>query len=160
MDNCLTNLKEFIAILDENDIHDVYICPETMGKHGQIGTWEEVGAMCELDPRIIPCLDFGHINAFTLGSLCETAKYHEILNHFVNKLQKKEIHIHFSRIEFTAKGEKKHLTLEDESEFGPDYTQMIDAIKKYDANFIVISESNGSQSKDSNKMYKYFKKTV
>lgn len=156
--NCIKNLKEFVKIMDENGINDVYICPETMGKHGQIGTWQEVARMCELDERIIPCLDFGHINAFTIGGLNCEESYDEILDYFINKLGKKEIHIHFSRIEFTSKGEKKHLTLDDESEFGPDYKQMINVLKKYNANIRIISESNGTQSIDSNKMQEYYKK--
>ena len=158
VENTIKNLKQFVSLMDEQGIHDCYICPETMGKHGQIGTWQEVARMCELDDRIIPCLDFGHINAFTLGGLDSVEKYHEILDVFINKLQKKEIHVHFSRIEFTQKGEKKHLVLSDESDFGPDYTQMLDAMKNYDANFRIISESNGAQTIDSKKMKEYYKK--
>ena len=158
VENCLKNLKEFIKILDEKEIHDCYICPETMGKHGQIGTWQEVAQMCELDDRIIPCIDFGHINAFTLGSLDGEEKYDEIFDKFVNQLGKKEIHIHFSRIEFTSKGEKRHLTLDEESEFGPDFKQMINSAQKFDANIRIISESNGTQTLDSNKMKEYYKK--
>lgn len=155
---CIKNLKDFIKILDENNIDDIYICPETMGKHGQIGTWQEVKEMCALDKRIIPCLDFGHINAFTLGELNTEEKYHEILKAFIEDLGKNEIHIHFSKIEFTPKGEKKHLTFSDKENFGPDYKQMLDALKKYDVNFRVISESNGTQCIDSNIMKEYLKK--
>lgn len=156
--NIINNLKEFVKILDENNIKDVYICPETMGKHGQLGTVEEVAEMCALDERIIPCIDFGHINAFTLGSLDSVEKYDKIFDLFINKLNKKEIHIHFSRIEFTAKGEKKHLMLDDESEFGPDFKQMLESLKKFDAEVRIISESAGSQTRDSAILFKYFKK--
>jgi len=158
LSNTLKNLKNFVALMDERNIHDVYICPETMGKHGQVGTWEEVAKMCEIDERIIPCLDFGHINAFTLGGLDSLSAIEEIIKKFVVELKKKEIHIHFSRIEYTSKGEKKHLILDDPSDFGPDYKMMIDILKKYDANYRVISESQGTQSRDSYKMLEYYKK--
>ena len=158
LSNTLKNLKKFVALMDERNIHDVYICPETMGKHGQVGTWEEVAKMCEIDERIIPCLDFGHINAFTLGGLDSLSAIEEIIKKFVVELKKKEIHIHFSRIEYTSKGEKKHLILDDPSDFGPDYKMMIDILKKYDANYRVISESQGTQSRDSYKMLEYYKK--
>lgn len=157
-ENIIKNLTEFMKILDENKIHDVYICPETMGKHGQLGTVEEVAEMCAIDERIIPCLDFGHINAFTLGGLDSVEKYNEIFDLFINKLNKKEIHIHFSRIEYTNKGEKKHLKLNDESEFGPDYKQMLESIKNFDAEIRVVSESAGSQTTDSVILHKFFKK--
>lgn len=158
LENTLNNLIRFVKLMDQKGIKDVYICPETMGKHGQVGTWEEVAKMCEIDERIIPCIDFGHINAFTLGELNTIDKFDEILRKFIVELGKKEIHIHFSRIEFTAKGEKKHLTLDEESEFGPDYKLMIDALRPYDANFRVVSESQGTQSRDANKMLNYYKK--
>lgn len=159
LENCKNALKGFIKLLDENNINDIFICPETMGKHGQLGTPEEVYEMCKIDERIIPTLDFGHINAFGQGCLNSVEQYEKILDMFINKLGKKEIHIHFSRIEYTSKGEKKHLTLSDESEFGPDYTQFLMALKKFDfATIRVISESNGSQSKDSALLKEYYKK--
>jgi len=159
LENCLKALKQFVLLLDENNIHDVFICPETMGKHGQLGTVQEVAAMCSLDERIIPTIDFGHINAFNLGALDSVEKYNEIFDEFVKKLNKKEIHIHFSRIEYTQKGEKKHLTLNEESEFGPNYTQFLESLKNYDGiNVRVISESNGTQSKDAAFLKEYYKK--
>lgn len=158
LDNCLKALSNFVKIMDENKIYDMFICPETMGKHGQLGTVEEVYKMCEIDKRIIPCLDFGHINAFTLGELDRKEKYDAIFDLFINKLEKKEIHIHFSRIEFTQKGEKKHLNLEDEVEYGPDYTQMLESLARFDANVRVISESSGKQTRDSVILKEYFKK--
>lgn len=158
LQNCIKNLANFVKLLDENNITDIYICPETMGKHGQIGTYEEVAQMCEIDYRIIPTLDFGHINAFTLGGLTTVEDYDKIFDLYINKLGKTEIQIHFSRIEFTPKGEKRHLIFGDESEFGPDYKQMLESIKKYDANFRIICESAGTQTKDSVTMKEYFKK--
>lgn len=158
MENCINNLKWFVQLLDENEINDCFICPETMGKHGQIGTWQEVAQMCALDNRIIPCLDFGHINAFTLGALTKEECFDEIFNKFINDLDKKEIHIHFSRIEYTPKGEKRHLTFDDESDFGPDFKEMLKSAKKFNANLRVICESSGTQSIDSQKMLEYYKK--
>lgn len=156
--NCKNNIKAFVDELDQLNIQGCYICPETMGKHGQIGTWQEIAEICALDDRIIPCLDFGHINAYTLGELNTKDKYREILNKFVNELHKHEIHIHFSRIEYTSKGEKKHLTLDDESDYGPDFHDLLDVIDEFNANFRIISESNGTQTIDANKMKEYYKK--
>lgn len=159
LENALKALKGFLELLDNSGIEGIYICPETMGKHGQLGTVEEVAKMCMLDERIIPTIDFGHINAFNLGELNSTEKYNEILDLFINKLNKKEIHIHFSRIEFTPKGEKKHLTLSDTSAFGPNYEDFLPALKNYkDANIRIISESSGTQSTDSALLKEYYKK--
>lgn len=157
VNNVLENLKVFLSALDEEKIDGVYICPETMGKHGQIGTPDEVAEMCKLDRRIIPTLDFGHINAFYGGSLKTKQDFIDIIKKFTD-IGKTEIHIHFSKIEYGAKGEIKHLTFDDEK-FGPDYKLMIDALKEFpDVNFRVVCESSGTQSKDSKIMQEYFKK--
>lgn len=156
--NTINGVKMFLEEMDKLGIEDIYICPETMGKHGQLGTPEEVAEICKLDDRIIPTIDFGHINAYTLGELKTKEHFENILDLFINKLNKNEIHIHFSRIEFTNKGEKKHLNFSSDSEFGPDYKLFIEALSKYkDKNIRVISESAGEQTKDSKIMLQYYK---
>jgi len=47
----------------------ISICPETMGKINQLGTVEEVAELCGIDERLIPTIDFGHVNARGLGGL-------------------------------------------------------------------------------------------
>ena len=66
--NTYNNIKNLIKVLDEYGFEDYYLCPETMGKHGQIGTVEEIAKICALDDRIIPTIDFGHVNSFNGGS--------------------------------------------------------------------------------------------
>ena len=39
-----------------------------MGKVNQLGTLDEVLALCEVDKRITPCIDFGHLYARSLGT--------------------------------------------------------------------------------------------
>ena len=51
-----------------------------MGKINQLGTLEEVLAMCQVDKRMIPCVDFGHLNARTLGNVNDTAAFEAVLN--------------------------------------------------------------------------------
>ena len=51
-----------------------------MGKIGQLGTLEEVLALCGVDRRITPCIDFGHLNARTLGGIRSKADYAAILD--------------------------------------------------------------------------------
>ncbi len=38
-----------------------------MGKINQLGTLDEVLALCEVDKRITPCIDFGHLYARSCG---------------------------------------------------------------------------------------------
>ncbi len=158
--NTLNNFKEFLQrIKDVEEVSGVFLCPETMGKHGQIGTVEEIAKLCELADIVIPTLDFGHINSFNGGSLKTEQSFHEILDVFIKSQNKKEIHVHFSKIEYGAKGEIKHLCFNsDFKNFGPDYKIFVDSLKKYDVNIRVVCESAGMQDTDAKIMLDYFKK--
>lgn len=158
-DLVMKRTKELVKLLDEYGFDDVYICPETMGKHGQVGTVEEIAQMCAIDKRIIPTLDFGHINAFTLGGLKTEDDFENVfrtLEKYIGERYKK-VHIHFSKIEYGAKGELRHLKFdEDEKNYGPNFELLAKVLKKLDIDATVICESRGSQTKDSVKMKEIF----
>ena len=154
----MKRLKELIVLLDENGFDDMYICPETMGKHGQVGTVEEVAQMCALDRRIIPTLDFGHINAFGLGCLKTEADFESVfmtLKKYMGERYKK-VHIHFSKVMYGDKGELKHLNFDEDETYGPDFSLLAKVLKKFDIEATVICESAGAQTKDSVKMKQIF----
>ena len=65
----IDTMKIALRELDDNGLGNIHICPETMGKINQLGTLDEVLSLCELDERLLPCIDFGHLNARTLGGL-------------------------------------------------------------------------------------------
>lgn len=159
-ENVMRRMRELVKLLDEYDIHDMYICPETMGKHGQIGTVEEVAKMCSLDERIIPTLDFGHINAYTLGGLKTEEDFENVfrtLEKYMGERYKK-VHIHFSKIEYGAKGELRHLTFDEDNTFGPDFNLLAKVLKRLDIEGTVICESRGTQTIDAMKMKEIFSK--
>lgn len=144
--------------LDENGLSDIIICPETMGKINQLGTLSEVIELCGVDERFLPCVDFGHLNARTLGGIKTKDDYAAILDEIENKLgheRLKNFHVHFSKIMYTAGGEKAHLTFEDE-EYGPDYKPLMELFAERDLTPTVICESAGTQAEDVSVMKKYF----
>ena len=106
-------LEQAIAAADqENLLQNCALCPEVMGKINQLGNLDEVLALCRLDDRLIPCVDFGHLNARTHGGLRSAGNYLEACKVIQNELgldRLRSMHVHFSRIEFTAGGEKQHL---------------------------------------------------
>ncbi len=130
---------------------DIHFCPETMGKINQLGNLEEVLTLCELDDSFIPCIDFGHLNARTLGQVNSKDAFEYILNSIENRLGSdrfKAFHSHFSKIEYTQKGgELRHLTFED-ALFGPDYEPLMELIAKKNLSPTFICESAGTQSLD------------
>ena len=152
------NLLAIISRLKINNLipSGTYLCPETMGKHGQLGTPEEVAELCTLDPCLIPTIDFGHVNAFTLGGLKTVADFENVLKVFGSKVQNGNLHIHFSKIEYTGAGEKQHLNFCDEGE--PDYRLMLKAIKNLGLFGRILSESAGEQLADSEEMKNYYEK--
>ena len=139
-----------LKALDENGLGHINICPETMGKINQLGTLEEVISLCELDERLIPCIDFGHLNARTLGEVNSKEAFLFVINEIGNRLgqyRKKHFHSHFSKIEYTKGGEKKHLTFED-TLYGPEPLPLMELICELGLEPIIICESDGTQSED------------
>ena len=146
----LHSLKKTIDILDEMRYTDVIISPETMGKQNQLGTLDEIMELCKIDERLIPTVDFGHINALGVGSLKCSDDYRKILDSIKNSLGEfrlKNMHCHFSRIEFTKAGEKKHWTLADK-QYGPDFEPLAELLVEYDINATIICESRGTMAED------------
>ncbi|MEG1582252.1 MAG: TIM barrel protein, partial [Clostridia bacterium] len=130
-------------IYDEG-LQQFYICPETMGKHGQVGTVDEVIEMCKIDKIFMPTLDFGHINAYTGGSLKTKEDYLKIFNKLIDELgdeRGRNVHIHFSKIEYGDKGELKHLTFDSDSKYGPEFKPLAEAMKELNINAVIVCES-------------------
>ena len=129
---------------------DIALCPETMGKINQLGTVEEVVELCKISENFVPCIDFGHVNAREVGSLNEYKDFERIVNVMENELgaeRAKKFHVHFTRIEYTTGGEKKHIPYDDES-FGPCFDPFAELIVKKDLSPVIICESPGMQAKD------------
>ena len=144
--------------LDNEGLGHIHICPETMGKINQLGDLNEVMALCEIDERLIPCIDFGHLNARTLGKVNSAEAFEAVIYEIGNRLgeyRMKHFHSHFSKIEYTAGGEKKHLTFED-SIYGPEFEPLMELLVKYGCEPTIICESDGTQSEDALAMKKYY----
>ena len=138
----------------------LFICPETMGKSMQLGTVKEVVEMCKMDKCLIPTFDFGHINCFTQGSLKGIEDYKSILDYTLAELgeyKTKNLHIHFSKIEYGEKGEIKHLTLEDKV-FGPEFEPLAKVIKAMNLEPSIISESKEIMMEDAIKLKNIYEK--
>ncbi len=150
----IERLKILADKIYEQGYSDMIICPETMGKSAQIGTVSEVVEFCKIAPFYYPCVDFGHVNSLYQGSLKTTQDFLAILDELelglgFDKLN--QMHVHFSKIMYSLKGEVKHLTFED-GEFGPSPEHFIEAIKMKKIEPYIISESAGTQDVDAKTM--------
>ena len=124
---------------------------ETMGKINQLGTLEEVIDLCKVSPMFHPVVDFGHLNARHIGGYfpdCDS--YRAVFDKIGSALGDEyayNLHCHFSKIEYTNAGEKKHLTFED-TVFGPDFEPLAEAIVREGVCPRIICESAGTMAED------------
>lgn len=153
--NNLIRLKD--RVIEEGLSDDILLCPETMGKQGQIGTVDEVIMFCGLADFYYPCFDFGHINAREQGILKTKADYNVIFQKMLDRLpleKVKNMHIHFSKIEYGKMGEIRHLTFED-TKFGPEFEPLAESLWENGLEPHITCESAGTQAEDA----VYMKKT-
>ncbi len=146
----LDRIKILRDLIYENGLEDMLFCPETMGKIAQIGTIEEIAEFCKVDKCFIPTIDFGHVNAREQGSLKTVSDYKTRLEYLIGELgteKMKHFHVHFSKIQYSAKGEIRHLTFAD-TEYGPSFEPLAEALKELDLEPVVICESAGTQAED------------
>lgn len=124
---------------------------ETMGKVNQLGTLDEVLEQCRVAPIYTPVVDFGHLNARACGgAFPDRDSYRRVFDRIATVLgdaHAKHLHCHFSKIEYTKAGEKRHLTFADEM-FGPDFEPLAEAIVLEGVCPRVICESAGTQAED------------
>jgi deoxyribonuclease IV len=131
---------EVVEILKkENNL--IWIRPETTGKATQWGSIEEIIRLSKEVEQVLPCIDFSHIYARSIGKINSLKDFREILKLVETGLGRKALdnmHIHLSGIHHGEKGERHHLTLK-ESEFN--YLAVLKALKEFDCKGVVISES-------------------
>ena len=154
----LDTMKKSLDALDSEGLSDIHICPETMGKVNQLGTLDEVMALCSIDERLIPCIDFGHLNARDQGILKAYEDFENIFKTIKNKLGEdrlRSFHSHFSKIEYSKGGEVRHLTFTDEV-YGPNFEPVMELCHKYSASPTFICESAGTQAEDAKAMKDYY----
>lgn len=94
-------------------IDNSLICIENLGKISQVGDITDIIRLCNLTDNFIPCIDFGHLHGRTLGKFLNTKEEFEyVFNQLYAGLPAWKVnymHIHFSKLEYTDKGEKRHV---------------------------------------------------
>ena len=156
-------MDELLKIIELKNLSSLILCPETMGKYSQIGTVEEICALCTLHPMLIPCLDFGHINSYMQGKLKTKDDFKRIIDIVFSVLGEQKapyIHIHFSKIKYGPAGEIHHLNFTDEEGYvyGPDFEPLAEVLYEYKMSPVIICESTDNMAEDSMKMKEIYEK--
>ena len=137
-------------VADEMGDTPIHIGLETMGKINQLGTLDEVLDLCKVAKCFYPVVDFGHLNARELGYFTDADSYKLIFDRIGEVLgdtYAQDLHCHFSKIEYTKAGEKKHLTFDD-TQYGPQFEPLAEVIVKYGLSPRIICESAGTMAED------------
>lgn len=140
---CLEALKDVVGRLRSLSVTDVRIGPETMGKPTQFGSLEEVLALCEQVEQTQPVIDWAHLHARDRGRFKTVDDFRIVVEEIERRLGTevvKDMHCHFTKVEFTDKGEKCHHTM-DEAGYGPEFEMLAKVIVDFRLNPVIISES-------------------
>ncbi|MBR9677359.1 TIM barrel protein [Candidatus Woesearchaeota archaeon] len=121
-----SEIKELLATIKKNK-YDIVLAPELTGKPTQFGDLDELIALSEITGCFFT-IDFAHM----------LARYGKLdYDWALKKLKRfKTLHIHFSGIEYTAKGERRHLITQQK-----DIEKLIAALQKYGFSAVIINES-------------------
>ena len=146
----LDTLSRLMEALDGQYSH-IRLGIETMGKRNQLGTLDEVIEQCRVHEQFVPVVDFGHLNCRERGGAFPDAdSYRRVFDTIgcaLGDSVARHLHCHFSKIEYTEAGEKKHLTFED-TVYGPFFEPLAQAIVRENLAPRIICESDGTQAED------------
>jgi len=133
---------EHISQIASKEALKIWIRPELMGKKSQFGNLEEIIKLSkEINGKILPCIDLAHLHARTNGkfnSYEEWARLWDFMGNELGEESLKNVHLHFSGIKYTDKGEQKHINLKD-SQFR--YREFLKSLIDYDIYGVIVCES-------------------
>jgi deoxyribonuclease-4 len=142
-ETCVENLKEVVKTMRNLGIRNTKIGPETMGKPSQLGSLDEVVGICEDVEQTQLVVDWSHLHAREMGRLGTLEDFRKVAEKIETRLGTealRNMHCHFTKIEFTDKGERRHHPLNEER-YGPDFGMLAQIIAEYKLRPVVISES-------------------
>ena len=122
-------------------IKKVKLGAETTGKPTQLGDLDEVIKMAQETDIVVPVIDFAHLHARSGGKTSGKEAYIKILDKLEGEVKDKieMLHVHFSKIEYSDKGERKHHIFG--SGFGPVFHELAEVLLERDQEAVIISES-------------------
>lgn len=132
--------ETIMKTLKEED-NDVWVRPETTGKPTQWGDLDEIVRLSKMFDKVLPCVDFAHLHARSNGgynTYDDFCKIFEFIGDELGDIALENFHAHIAGIEYSAKGEKKHLILE---ESDMNYKELLKAFKKFDIKGVIVCES-------------------
>jgi deoxyribonuclease IV len=139
---CIKALKEVSQTMKDMGLK-VKLGPETMGRKFQVGSIEEIMTICQEVEGTQLVVDWGHLHARDLGAFRKVediASVAEKIEATLGTETLRSMHCHFSKIEFSSQGERKHHTL-DEPRYGPEFDMLAKVLIDFKMHPTMICES-------------------
>lgn len=133
-------ISELLEKVESEGIKNYTFAPETTGKKSQLGSLDEIIDICQTFDNFAPTVDFAHMHARSGGTIKSKDDYAKIFDKIENELGTKTLHSHFTKIEYTDKGERRHHVLEDEN-YGPPLNPLLELVSENDFNVTFICET-------------------
>lgn len=142
LQNCIKALKELTEIIESMNIR-ANLGPETSGKLAQLGSLEEILAICENVEQTQPIIDWAHLHARQRGNLRTIDDFQQVIETIEKRLgtqAAKNLHCHFSLVEYSFRGERRHHPL-DTPGYGPKFELLAEVIANLNLKPVIISET-------------------
>jgi len=141
--DCAKALSEIVENIGRLGIRNVRLGPETMGRYVQVGSLEEIISLCEVVENTQLVIDWGHLHARSGGRLKTADDFRAVVEEAEERLGPeavKGMHCHFSKIEFTKHGERRHHILAARN-FGPGFDSLAKVISDFKLHPVCICET-------------------
>ena len=139
-ENVKNSLKSIVTVL-KNEGVKIWIRPEYGGKTSQFGDIGELVKISQDVEMVMPCIDFGHVYARSLGTLNNYEKFSGILGEVEKGLGREALenmHIHMAGVTYGKTGERFHTNLR---ESNINHEAVVKVWKDFRIRGVVISES-------------------
>ena len=132
--------KRICDVLERENIK-VWVRPETTGKATQWGDIDEIVNLSKEFEQVLPCIDFSHLHARSAGEYNTYDEFSYVLEKIGKELGQYALdnfHGHLAGIEYTAKGERQHLELEQSD---MNYKDLLKVMKEFGVKGALVCES-------------------
>ena len=143
-ETCAKAMEKVVESMRSLSLTKVHLAPEMMGKPSQFGSLEEVLALCERVDLTKPNVDWAHLHARDRGRFKTIDDVRKVMDTIEKRLGTnalKNLHCHYSHIEFTDKGgERRHHNL-DATGYGPDFKFIARLVAERDLKTVIACET-------------------
>lgn len=140
---CATAMEEVVESMKSLNMTRTHLAPEMMGRPSQFGRVEEVLALCERVDLTEPNVDWAHLHARDRGRFKTSDDMRKVMDQIEERLGTdalRNLHCHYSHIEFSDKGERRHRNL-DATTYGPDFRFLAQLIAERNLRPVIACET-------------------